>query len=354
MATRGMLFVDGTWTGVQAVRLGELRGTTRRPGGPVDFGALPRVCASRIAAQMDVSASIDLVRSYYFGAIATNYDPQDEDAVQRRRDFHDALRREHRYQVVRFETDYRGRRVRRADRAEDDAFEPREKAVDVALATTMLEMAALSAYDIAIVVCGDRDFLPALQAVRRLGKRVALVSARGACPREYSDPDDAQHVRDFNTIWLDDIWPEIEAHQERAMERPIERPVIRPIERETPRASSRTVSVALPYDDWADPFGPPQVMPNTPEPTSSPLVGPNSTTARNLGVVIKVHPKQYAFVRGDDGQDYFFHRKAMANPEAFPALLEQRSRVSFLVDAMPSSMQAGRGGHVELLAEHHE
>ena len=167
MSTRAMVFIDGTWLAVTTNRLADQHGVLGRTGGPLDFGALPRVCAQAIASQMALSSGIDVVRTHYFGSIATNYDLQDQDAVQRRSEFFDSLRRHHRYEVFRYETDYRGHRVRRTPG--DEGYTPPEKAVDVGLATSLLEMAAVSAYDIAIVVCGDRDFVPALQAVRRLG-----------------------------------------------------------------------------------------------------------------------------------------------------------------------------------------
>ncbi|MFN8800587.1 MAG: NYN domain-containing protein, partial [Gemmatimonas sp.] len=177
MSTRAMIFIDGSWLAVTANRLADQHGLQGRTGGPLDFGALPRVCAQAIAAQMASATGLDVVRTHYFGSIATNFDTVDQDAVQRRSEFFDSLRRHHRYEVYRYETDYRGHRVRRTPG--EEGFVPQEKAVDVGLATALLEMAAVSAYDIAIVVCGDRDFVPALQAVRRLGKRVAIVSARG-------------------------------------------------------------------------------------------------------------------------------------------------------------------------------
>lgn len=52
-----------------------------------------------------------------------------------------------------------------------------EKCVDVALATKMLFFAAIPAvYDLAVLVTGDSDFVPVVEAVRNLGKRVLLAS----------------------------------------------------------------------------------------------------------------------------------------------------------------------------------
>jgi len=54
---------------------------------------------------------------------------------------------------------------------------PRRSCVDVALATKMLYFAALpAAYDVAVLVTGDQDYVPVVRAVRSLGKRTMLAS----------------------------------------------------------------------------------------------------------------------------------------------------------------------------------
>ena len=51
-----------------------------------------------------------------------------------------------------------------------------QKEVDVSLACEMLEHALLNHYDVAIVVSGDRDFVPAIQRVQAAGKRVEVAA----------------------------------------------------------------------------------------------------------------------------------------------------------------------------------
>ncbi len=51
-----------------------------------------------------------------------------------------------------------------------------QKEVDVSLACEMLEHALLNHYDVAIVVSGDRDFVPAMQKVQAAGKRVEVAA----------------------------------------------------------------------------------------------------------------------------------------------------------------------------------
>lgn len=59
-----------------------------------------------------------------------------------------------------------------------------EKGVDVALVTDMLGMAFRNVYDIAILVSGDRDLAQAVEEVKRLGKRVEIVSFEYAIAEE--------------------------------------------------------------------------------------------------------------------------------------------------------------------------
>lgn len=55
-----------------------------------------------------------------------------------------------------------------------------QKEVDVSLACEMLEHALMNHYDIAIVVSGDEDFVPAMQKVQSAGKRVEVAAFNSA------------------------------------------------------------------------------------------------------------------------------------------------------------------------------
>jgi hypothetical protein len=126
------------------------------------------------------------------------------------------LKKEFHFEVETFPVNYRGRHIRKEDRDPCDAFKPKEKCVDICLATSMLYFAAIpQAYDLAIAVLGDQDFVPMLQFVRRLGKRVAIASVKGACSERLCDPRDEAKVRDYEIIWLDDLLGELELKFER-------------------------------------------------------------------------------------------------------------------------------------------
>jgi uncharacterized LabA/DUF88 family protein len=166
-----MIFIDGTWLYSNTYKLSEAYGD---PNFHVDFGKLPRVLKQEVSEQVG-EVEVDVVRTYLFGSCPANYDLRDEEMVVRRKDFFEILREEYHYEVEIFPIDFKNRRLRKADRRTDDSFEPREKCVDIALASSMLYYAAIpNAYDIAIAVIGDSDFTPMLQSVRRLGKRVAI------------------------------------------------------------------------------------------------------------------------------------------------------------------------------------
>ena len=201
-----MLFIDGTWLYSNTSRLVEASG---EPGFVLDFGKLPRVLAEEVGRRLGHD-EWTVVRTHLFGSHAANVDPRDREPVERRLNFFTMLRQQHHYEVESFPIEFRGKRLRRTDRDPSDTFEPKEKCVDIALATSMLFNAAMAnAYDVAIAVLGDQDFKPVLQSVRRLGKRVAIASIAGACSGEYSDPADRARVRDVELLWLEDLLPRL-------------------------------------------------------------------------------------------------------------------------------------------------
>jgi len=204
---KAMIFIDGTWL---YSNIPNLRTVYGKEDFHVDFGKLPKVLTEEVSQQMH-GEKIDIVRTHLFGSYAANYDLRDEESVQRRKDFFKLLKEEYHYELHLYAVNYLGRRLRRNDRDEEDAFEPKEKCVDISLATTMLYQAAVPhAYDVAIAVVGDRDFMPVFQHVRLLGKRVAIASIKGSCAAEFSDDSDPARIKDFDIIWLDDMLERLE------------------------------------------------------------------------------------------------------------------------------------------------
>lgn len=51
---------------------------------------------------------------------------------------------------------------------------PFEKGVDIMLTTDLLLYAARNLYDVAVLVTGDKDYIPAVKAVKEMGKRIEV------------------------------------------------------------------------------------------------------------------------------------------------------------------------------------
>ncbi len=96
-----------------------------------------------------------LIGAFAFDSVSTS----DRSVHEPKRRLHDALR-------------YQGFRV--IIREVSFTEEGEQKEVDMALATEMLVGALRDSYDVAILVSGDRDFVPAVERIRAEGKRVEV------------------------------------------------------------------------------------------------------------------------------------------------------------------------------------
>jgi hypothetical protein len=77
-----------------------------------------------------------------------------------------------------------------------------EKCVDIQLAVEMLHYATVpNAYDVALLLTGDKDFMPAMVRTRQKGRRVGLVSMRNACNKALTE---TPNIKDFNVVWIED------------------------------------------------------------------------------------------------------------------------------------------------------
>jgi len=83
-----------------------------------------------------------------------------------------------------------------------------EKGVDVGLATRLLSLLYSNAFDTAIVVSGDGDYVEVVREVRRLGRKVQIVSFRESLSKELAN------LSSSDPIYLDDIANEIELERE--------------------------------------------------------------------------------------------------------------------------------------------
>jgi len=79
-----------------------------------------------------------------------------------------------------------------------------EKGVDVMLATDLVTNAYNDHYDTAIVVSGDADFYPALQAVKDVGKHIEVAAFDMNLSSESARVSDV--VQKFNKTWFTGLW----------------------------------------------------------------------------------------------------------------------------------------------------
>lgn len=344
-----MLFIDGTWLYSNRARLAI---SYDKDDFRLDYGRLPKVLAEQVESQLNTPDS-HVVRTYLFGSYAQNCHEDDTDIVNKRRGFFDMLKEEYHYEVITFPIEFQGRRLRKVDRGPDDDFEPKEKCVDIALATEMLYYAAIpGAYDVAVAVIGDRDFKPVLQHVRRLGRQVAIASIKGSCAREFADPRDEAGVKDFDIVWLDDLLHLVELKYERHQ-----------LECQSPdHVGDRRVWTTY-HPRKHQKFYCEDCQSQHKEETQQQYAvgdggdfepsrrGPHAAPGTELhGIVTKkVADRGFGFIQGNDGQDYFFHLSALDHSIIFETLIEGTS-VDFVVKGVSESGQAPQAGNVRLRA----
>lgn len=134
----------------------------------VDFGQL----AEETAHRMGLDA--ELLRTYYYHGEpyqARDSTPEEMDFAEGRQSFFEAL-----YYVPRFEVKL-GRTKRSG---QDGDYDYRQKIVDVMLSIDLVELSTTRSIDHAVLLAGDADFLPAVEAAKRNG--VALWLLHGKTP----------------------------------------------------------------------------------------------------------------------------------------------------------------------------
>lgn len=115
--------------------------------------------------------------------------------------FYTFLKTEMRYEVLLYTLGSRSVECRRCG---DDWTVPLEKGLDVGLATKMLTLANARAFDTAILVAADKDYLETVQAVKAMGLRVEILAWRGTISWEMENESSKP------TLYFDDIRDEIE------------------------------------------------------------------------------------------------------------------------------------------------
>lgn len=314
-ALRAMVLIDGRWLGTWGSRmLSQALNETKFF--EIDFDGLLDVVHD------ELGGGFEITRKFFFSSVPINLHSADQgiadSKLYRNELLHARLRERHHYDVVVVEADYRKEmRFRKEDREVGDREPPNP--VPMALAAELLFNAAIpNAFDIAIVVAGDAVYRPALEAVRRLGKRVALVSIQPACDDRLHKGGTHMPV-DWDVIWLDS-------------EHVVNRVELKPERKRLTCASSYHVGRR---EVWTTELSPPgdrdyycvdcrQKQEIQTDPTRKNelenLPAVDKQAQRLTGLVSRVGHKAFGFITVKDGQEFFFHATDLQGGLEFFAL----------------------------------
>jgi cold shock CspA family protein len=279
---KAMLFVDADWLCASALDLSRAQG---RPDLQIDHRRLGGVLADEIGRRHHLGP-IDVVRSHYFASRGADAEGRDPSLAQRRRAFLAGLQGEPHLELE----------------LVDLGRDAGEGAGEVAMLHVALTVAAMrhaltpGVLDLAIFVLGDRSFAPLLKELRRLGRRVALVSVDGCCAADLADPANPLRVCDFDVLWLNEVVGRIERWRGR--------------------------------------------RPPRPEEDSAPALDDSAGLSLRGRIKNVIWDRGYGFIAAEDNRDYFFHINALEPGLAFDELQPDLA-VSFEVKSGPVRGRAG-------------
>ena len=146
------------------------------------FGGLTKLDYPKLANDLADTQNGELIRLYFYTAQG---DPKKEPAkFQATQNFIDRLNKREDNCIVRV-----GRLMYLGlDSSGKNIIS--EKGTDVNIATDMVALACNNAYDVAILVSADTDYVPVLEQVRSIGKQVVLClvdQQKGGYLKEFSD-----------------------------------------------------------------------------------------------------------------------------------------------------------------------
>jgi uncharacterized LabA/DUF88 family protein len=113
--------------------------------------------------------------------------------------FYRFIKTEMRYEVMMYGL---GTKTVRCPKCGDVRRVPVEKGLDVGLATKLLTLANARAFDTALLVAADKDYLETVRAVKQLGLRVEIIAWRGTISSELENESSAPLLF-FNDVRAD-------------------------------------------------------------------------------------------------------------------------------------------------------
>lgn len=189
--SRVHVFIDGTWLWHNVMTLNQtvLRQLSKTLNKKVklNIGLLPSTLINRLDPQLILTKTI------LTASLPVNVNYRDTETLSKRQHFFHLLRDEYQFTLDLYSIDFHGHRLCKKDR-QGVNWEPKEKCVDISLATNLLYYA--NDYDQAIVITGDKDFTPAIEKAIKMGKKLRIASFRSSC---HSD------LEKYPIFWLDDL-----------------------------------------------------------------------------------------------------------------------------------------------------
>lgn len=185
-----MIFIDGTWLWHNIININKT-GLQK-----FDLGNLPSKLIKSIQKNNKLFEHKDTILC---ASIPINTDQRDLTLCNKRSEFFNILKDKYNFTIEIYEIDFKGRRLYKRDRENNDEFIPKEKCVDIALTSNLFYH--VNNYDTAIVITGDKDFLPAIKKLLLLNKKIVLTSFRNSCSQKLSQYENKM----YGMFWLDDI-----------------------------------------------------------------------------------------------------------------------------------------------------
>jgi cold shock CspA family protein len=285
---KAMLFVDADWLCASMLDLGRAQGN---PDLQLDHRRLDGVLADEIGRRHHLGP-IDVVRSHYFVSRLNERDARDQWLIQHRRAFLAGVQGEPHLELEVVDVAHGDRPTGR-----DGGAAPEGAALHVALTVAAMRHALTpGVLDLAIFLLGDRSFAPLLRELRRLGRRVALVSVDGSCAADLADPANPLRARDFDVLWLHEVAGRIERWHGRRAPRP--------------------------------------------EQNSGPAAEESGGASLRGRIKNVIWERGYGFIAAEDGRDYFFHINALEPGLEFDQLQPDLT-VSFEIKSGPMRGRAG-------------
>ncbi|MEM7495704.1 MAG: NYN domain-containing protein [Myxococcota bacterium] len=118
-----------------------------------------------------------LTGAHYYTSLAEGVEDGTDDARQRLQGFLEMLENQFGFFV---HSSHRKVGLTACEHCGEENRYVSDKEVDLCLVSDMLQLAAADAYDTAIVVTGDADYVPALRSLRTMGKQVCVASWGGS------------------------------------------------------------------------------------------------------------------------------------------------------------------------------